>query len=112
MTELVIIAVLALLLLGADNLPKAARTVGKGLREFRRATEDLKDQIETEIYVDEQKRRQVAPVPAAAKRAPLDPQVEPAAEGLPGAESPELAAPIEPAPAPAAAGDPAGPQKT
>lgn len=107
MTELVIIAVLALLLLGADNLPQAARTVGKGLREFRRATEDLKDQIETEIYVDEQKRRQVAPVPAAQS---LASQAEPAPERLPGVE-PE-AAPVEPAPAPAPADDPAGPQRT
>jgi len=110
MTELVIIAILALLLLGADNLPQAARTVGKGLREFRRATEDLKDQIETEIYVDEQKRRQVAPVPAA-QRASVASQAEPAPERLPAVE-PEATAPVEPAPAPAPADDPAGPQRT
>lgn len=106
MTELVIIAILALLLLGADNLPQAARTVGKGLREFRRATEDLKDQIETEIYVDEQKRRQVAPVPAT-QRAALDAsRAEPDPERLPAVE-PEATAPVEPGP-----DDPAGPQRT
>jgi sec-independent protein translocase protein TatB len=110
MFELVIIAVLALLLLGADNLPQVARTVGKGLRDFRRATEDLKDQIETEIYVDEQKRRQVAPVPAA-QRAPLPQQGEPAPERLPPVEA-EASGPVEPAPAPSAADDPAGPQRT
>jgi len=111
MTELVIIAVLALLLLGADNLPQAARTVGKGLREFRRATEDLKDQIETEIYVDEQKRRQVAPVPAA-QRAPLPSTAEPAPERPTPSLEPEASAPVEPAPSPAGVDDPAGPQRT
>ncbi len=105
MFELVIIAVLALLLLGADNLPQVARTVGKGLREFRRATEDLKDQIETEVYVDEQTRRQVAPVPAA-QRAPLPSPAEPAPE--PPAVEPEATAPVEPAPA--GGDDPAGPR--
>lgn len=110
MTELVIIAVLALLLLGADQLPQAARTVGKGLRELRRATEDLKDQLETEIYVDEQKRRQnpVQPVPAAQASpvAPAPPETAPAY--LPGLEPQAThAAPAEPeselAPAPAPA---------
>jgi sec-independent protein translocase protein TatB len=83
MLELVIIAVLALLLLGADRLPDAARTVGKGLRELRRATEDLKDQIETEVYADERKRRQlpVAPVPAG-ERSPEPPPSGP--ESVPG----------------------------
>src|SRR5512138_348037 len=66
-TEVLIIAVLALVLLGPEQLPGAARTAGKWMRELRRATEDLKDQIETEIYVDERKARPslVPPVPAA-----------------------------------------------
>src|SRR4051794_34215494 len=98
MTELVIIALLALLLLGADNLPQAARTVGKGLREFRRATEDLKDQIETEIYADEQKRRQppVAPVPAGERAAALAPSPQgTVSERLPGLEPPAATGPVE-----------------
>jgi sec-independent protein translocase protein TatB len=57
--------------------------VGKGLRELRRATEDLKDQIETEVYADERKRRQlpVAPVPAG-ERSPEPPPSGP--ESIPG----------------------------
>jgi sec-independent protein translocase protein TatB len=113
MTELVIVALLALLLLGADQLPQAARTVGKGLREFRRATEDLKDQIETEIYSDEQKRRQstIQPVPSA-QRPPLStPTPEGAPAYLPGLEpSAAPATPAEPeaesAPAPPEDGAP------
>jgi sec-independent protein translocase protein TatB len=48
--ELVIILILALVLLGPKRLPEVARTVGKGMRELRRATEDLKDSVESEFY--------------------------------------------------------------
>ncbi len=96
-TEVLIIAVLALVLLGPDQLPGAARTAGKWLREFRRATEDLKDQIETEIYVDERKARPslVPPVPAAPVPPPAGPPPAATAENVPGLEA-ALAEPAEP----------------
>jgi sec-independent protein translocase protein TatB len=50
MGEIVIILVLALILLGPQKLPDAAKQLGKGLREFRKATEDLKSQFESELY--------------------------------------------------------------
>lgn len=53
--ELLIIAVLALVLLGADRLPEAARSLGKGLRELRRAGQEVKDQLEREVQADELK---------------------------------------------------------
>jgi sec-independent protein translocase protein TatB len=54
--ELIVILILALVLLGPEKLPEMARTVGKGMRELRRATEDLKDQVESEFYkLDENK---------------------------------------------------------
>ena len=40
--ELFIIAVLALVVLGPDKLPDLARAIGKGMSEFRKATDDLK----------------------------------------------------------------------
>jgi len=49
-TELAIILVLALLLLGPDKLPNLARTAGKAVRDFKRATNDLKGTVETEFY--------------------------------------------------------------
>ena len=48
-TELVIILILALLLLGPQELPKVAKTLGKGMREFQKATNDLKSVVETEF---------------------------------------------------------------
>jgi TatA/E family protein of Tat protein translocase len=43
--ELLIIAVIALLIFGPSKLPELGKTLGKGLREFKNASSNLKDQI-------------------------------------------------------------------
>src|SRR5256885_11629780 len=65
MTEVIIILALALLLLGPDQLPSLAKSLGKGLRELRKATDDIKGQFESEIArIDlEQAPQKIAPVP-------------------------------------------------
>ncbi len=45
MPELLLILGLALIVLGPKKLPELARTLGKGLAEFRRATDELKDEF-------------------------------------------------------------------
>jgi sec-independent protein translocase protein TatB len=71
MTEVVIILGLALLLLGPDQLPSIAKTLGKGMREIRKATDDLKSTFEQEmVRLDEpEPQRTLQPVsdPAAAR---------------------------------------------
>ncbi len=42
MTELVVIFVIGLLVLGPKRLPEMARSLGKSLAEFRRASTDLR----------------------------------------------------------------------
>jgi sec-independent protein translocase protein TatB len=49
MTELVIIALFALIVLGPKELPDAARKAGKVLRDLRRTGDDLRDTFEREI---------------------------------------------------------------
>ena len=52
MPELVLILALALIVLGPKRLPEIARALGKGLAEFRRATDELKEEfrhVEQEI---------------------------------------------------------------
>ncbi len=60
MPELIIIFVIALIIFGPRKLPELGRTLGKSLSEFRRASNDLRNTLEEEIRLDEQK----APAPA------------------------------------------------
>lgn len=52
MPELILILAVALIVLGPRKLPEIARALGKGISEFRRATDELKEefrQVEQEI---------------------------------------------------------------
>ena len=44
--EIMIVVFFALLFFGADAIPGLARTIGKGMREFNKATADLKSEFE------------------------------------------------------------------
>ena len=52
MTELIVILVIALLVIGPKKLPGVARSIGKGLREFRNATSGLKDELRMDDLED------------------------------------------------------------
>ena len=43
--EIFIIMVVALLLFGANKIPEIAKGLGKGMREFRKATDDIKKEF-------------------------------------------------------------------
>ena len=47
--ELTVILVVALLVMGPKKLPELARTLGRGLAEFRRASNDLKRSIDMDL---------------------------------------------------------------
>ena len=44
--ELVFVFFVILLVFGADKVPDIARTLGKGMRQVRNATQDIKSEIE------------------------------------------------------------------
>ncbi|MBN2350832.1 MAG: twin-arginine translocase TatA/TatE family subunit [Bacteroidales bacterium] len=43
--EIVVLLLVALLLFGSKKIPELARGLGKGMREFKKATEDIKKEI-------------------------------------------------------------------
>ncbi len=49
MPELLIVLVVALLVLGPRKLPDAARALGRGMAEFRRASADLRNSLTAPI---------------------------------------------------------------
>jgi TatA/E family protein of Tat protein translocase len=101
--EIAIILGIALIVLGPSKLPELAKGLGKGLREFRRATEDFKSTIEDEMNKPEQQavRKQIpgeqaAQILPAQGTVPHDPHAHPPIESSPGTEMPAPAAPVQP----------------
>jgi sec-independent protein translocase protein TatB len=47
--ELFVILVVALLVVGPQRLPELARTIGRGLREFRKMQDDVKDMVRIDL---------------------------------------------------------------
>ncbi len=52
-TEVIVILVVALLVIGPSKLPDAARALGKGLAEFRRMSSDVKKTLDMESKLSE-----------------------------------------------------------
>jgi TatA/E family protein of Tat protein translocase len=55
MPELVIILVIALIVFGPRKLPELGRSLGRSLGEFKRASNELRNTLDEEIRVEEQK---------------------------------------------------------
>ena len=93
MPELIIILVIALLVIGPHKLPDLAKSLGKGLAEFKKASEDFQRNIQEESRKAEEK-----PAPPAEQVAAA-PSTEHVASATPGehahATSPPVAEPAE-----------------
>ena len=84
MPELIVIFVIALLVFGPRKLPELGRSLGKSLGEFKRASNELRNTLDEEIRLEEQRVEQRAADPARAAE-PIRPAdvVEPHSESIP-----------------------------
>ena len=71
--ELIIIFTIALIIFGPRKLPELGKSLGKSLAEFKRALNELKNTLDEEIRLEEQRSAE----PARVK--PIEP-VEPAVD--------------------------------
>jgi sec-independent protein translocase protein TatB len=63
MQELILIGTIALIVFGPRKLPQMARTVGKMMAEFRKATSDFKETWEREVdFEDFKETNQIKPI--------------------------------------------------
>ena len=54
--ELILIIAILVLIFGAKRIPDIARSIGKGIREFRKAMHEVKDEIESASEEGEDKK--------------------------------------------------------
>ena len=51
--EMLVIGVLALLVFGPSKLPELGRMVGRAMREFRRASDEFRSTVETNLHIND-----------------------------------------------------------
>lgn len=56
MPEMILIMAVALIVIGPKKLPELAKSLGKALGEFRKATRELKDSIAIDDEIDDAKK--------------------------------------------------------
>ncbi len=83
-SEWLIIGLAILLLFGAKKLPELARGLGKGIREFKKASSDIGDELNRPDYEDDydRPRRRKRPIEEdrQEKRAQVEVEEEPKPE--------------------------------
>jgi sec-independent protein translocase protein TatA len=67
MPELIVIFVIALIIFGPRKLPELGRSLGKSLAEFKKASNELRNTLEEEIRIDEQRTAEEKRTAEAAK---------------------------------------------
>src|ERR687894_1228957 len=72
-TEMLVIAVVALIIFGPRKLPEIGRTIGRSLAEFKRASEDFKRTWEYEVEMERSDRDTRAVQADAATALPASP---------------------------------------
>lgn len=89
--ELILIFVIALLVFGPKNLPQLGRSLGRAMREFKKASAEFESTIRSNLQIDE-----IDPPPAATPEpVPLEPSIgTAAAQALPDSVLDPLA-PVE-----------------
>lgn len=89
--ELILIFVIALLVFGPKNLPQLGRSLGRAMREFKKASAEFESTIRTNLQIDELDQ----PLTPTPDPAALEPSIGPAAaQALPDSV-PDPLAPVE-----------------
>lgn len=81
MPELIVIFVIALIIFGPRKLPELGRSLGKGINEFRRASNELKTTFEEEVRIEEQRDKERQRTSTPVQPRPTDDPVVPRHSG-------------------------------
>jgi len=79
--EMLVIGVLALLVFGPSQLPELGRMVGRTIRQFRRASDEFRNTVETNLHINDPDPPPPEPVATVAtdptSTTPLPSELEP-----------------------------------
>src|SRR5947208_13349756 len=102
--EMLVIGVIALLVFGPSKLPELGRMVGRAMREFRRASDEFRQTVETNLNLNDlDPVTAPSSVPTVETAPPASASVPSSAEPLAAADAPAAtatAAPPSPSSAP------------
>ncbi len=73
MPELIVIFIVALLVFGPKKLPDLGRALGRGLAEFKRASEELKAGLSADLRLEEEEKPSPQPPATAPQTASSEP---------------------------------------
>jgi Tat protein translocase TatB subunit len=94
--ELLVILLIALIVVGPRKLPELSRQIGRGLREFRKVQDEVKDMVKIDLNPEPPSVHQ--PGVSGPRRAPSPHRTpRPATEPAAGAETPPAPRPVDPA---------------
>jgi sec-independent protein translocase protein TatA len=82
MPELIVIFVIALIIFGPRKLPELGKSLGRSINEFKRASTELRNTLEDEVRIEEQRsesKTKPAPATASADTAATESSPSPAA---------------------------------
>jgi len=75
-TELIVIAVAVLILFGSKKIPEFAKGLGQGIKEFKKATREVTDEIQNTTTDTPPPAKPAAPAPSRADL-PVSPSSNP-----------------------------------
>lgn len=55
--ELVLVLVIALIVFGPGKLPEVAKSLGKGINEFKKASNEVKQQVQEAVNLDDDEKK-------------------------------------------------------
>lgn len=92
-SELLVVTILALLVLGPERLPKAARTAGLMVGRFRRMLNGMQEELERQVRTEELREKLKDPYATFELDAPAQPAERPQPSASAGPEPLDSAPP-------------------